>query len=134
MIAGSKVVCFLLPDTQSILLAGVIALSFIVFVLLIIICGLIWQRRRAVPNKRIQSKEEIDFDGVKSSPYQLSSNEQASDPNTYMELKPRPSNQESHVPSEYQLLQEKLENPGYYNMVLQKESGGRQNEEVYEEI
>ncbi|XP_022805719.1 receptor-type tyrosine-protein phosphatase F-like isoform X3 [Stylophora pistillata] len=121
-------------DTQSSLLAGVIALSFIVFVLLIIICGLVWQRRRAVPDKRIQSKEEIDFDGVKSSPDQLTSDEQSSDPNTYMELKPRPSNQESHVPSEYQLVQEKLENPGYYNMVLQKESGGKQNEEVYEEI
>ncbi|XP_022808476.1 uncharacterized protein LOC111345457 [Stylophora pistillata] len=121
-------------DTQSILLAGIIALSFIVFVLLIIICGLIWQRRRAVPNKTIQSNEEIDFDGVKSSPYQLSSNEQASDPNTYMELKPRPSNQESHVPSEYQSLQEKPESPGYYNMGLQRESGEKQNEEVYEEI
>ena len=127
-------VFFLLPDTQSIFLASVIALSCIVFVLLLIICGLIWQRRQAVLNKRIQSKEEIDFDGVKSSSYQQSSNEQASDPNTYMELRPRPSNQESRVPSEYQSLQETPENPGYYNTVFQKENGGKQNEEVYEEI
>ncbi|PFX13685.1 Receptor-type tyrosine-protein phosphatase F [Stylophora pistillata] len=83
------------PDTQSILLASVIALSFTVFVLLVKICGLIWQqsRSRAVPNKWIQNKEEIDFNGVKSSPDQQSSKEEASDPNTYMELKPRPSNQ-----------------------------------------
>ncbi|PFX16979.1 Receptor-type tyrosine-protein phosphatase F [Stylophora pistillata] len=121
-------------DTQSIFLASVIPLSFTVFVLLLIICGLIWQRRRAVLNKRIQSKEEIDFDGVKSSPDQQSSNEQGSDPNTYMELKPRPSNQESCVPSEYQSLREIPENPGYYNSVFQKENGGKQNEEVYEEI
>lgn len=114
LIAGSKVDCFLFLDTQRILLASVIALSFIVFVSLIINCGLIWQRRRAVPNKRIQSKEEIDFDGVKSSPDQQSSNEQASDPNTYMELKPRPSNQESRVPPEYQSLQENPENRGYF--------------------
>ena len=51
-----------------------------------------------------------------------------------MELKPRPSNQECHVPTEYQSLQEELEKPGYYNMVLQKENGGKQNEEVYEEL
>ncbi|XP_022783232.1 hemicentin-2-like isoform X1 [Stylophora pistillata] len=121
-------------DTENILLAIVIALSCIVFVLLVIICGLIWQRRGAVPNKRIQSKEKIDFDGVKSLPDQQSSDDQASDPGTYMELKSRPSNQESHVPSMYQSLQEKLENPGYYNMVLPEENGGKQNEEVYEEI
>ena len=51
-----------------------------------------------------------------------------------MELKPRSSNQECHVPTEYQSLQEELEKPGYYNMVLQKENGGKQNEEVYEEL
>ncbi|XP_022793315.1 tyrosine-protein phosphatase Lar-like [Stylophora pistillata] len=121
-------------DTQSIFLASVIPLSCIVFVLLLIICGLIWQRRRAVLNKRLQCKEEIDFDGVKSSPDQQSSNEQASGSSTYMELKPMPSNQESRVPSEYQSLQENPENPGYYNTVLHKQNGGKQNEGVYEEI
>ncbi|PFX30094.1 Coagulation factor V [Stylophora pistillata] len=120
-------------DTQSIFFAGVIALSCIVVVLLIIICGLIWQYRRAV-HKRIQRKQRVDFDGVKSSPDQQSSDEHASDPNTYMELKPRPSIQESQVLTEYQSLQEKPEKQGYYNMVLQKENGGKRNEEVYEEI
>ncbi|XP_066015596.1 protein sidekick-1-like isoform X3 [Pocillopora verrucosa] len=121
-------------DTQSIFLASVIAFSCIVVVLLIIICGLIWQRRRAVPSRRTQGNEKVDFDGVKSSTDQQLRDQHASDPDLYMELKPRPSNQESHVPSEYQSLQEEPENPGYYNMVLQKENGVKQNEEVYEEL
>ena len=134
MIVGLKVVCFLSPDTQSIFLGSVIAFSCIVVVLLIIICGLIWQRRRAVPCRRTQGNEKVDFDGVKSSTDQQLRDQHASDPDLYMELKPRPSNQESHVPSEYQSLQEEPENPGYYNMVLQKENGVKQNEEVYEEL
>ena len=111
MIVGLKVVCFLSPDTQSTFLASVIAFSCIVVVLLIIICGLIWQRRRAVPNRRTRSKEKVDFDGVKSSPDQQRRDQPALDPDLYMELKPRPSNQESHVPTEYQSLQENPENP-----------------------
>ena len=134
MIVGLKVVCFLSPDTQSTFLASVIAFSCIVVVLLIIICGLIWQRRRVVPNRRTRSKEKVDFDGVKSSPDQQRRDQPASDPDLYMELKPRPSNQESHVPTEYQSLQENPENPEYYNMVLQKENSGKQNEVVYEEL
>ena len=134
LIVGLKVVCFLSQDTQSIFLASVIALSCIVVVLLIIICGLIWQRRRAVPNWRTRSEKKNDFDGVKSSPDQELRDQHASDTDLYMELKPRPSNQESHVPTEYQSLHEEPENPGYYNMVLQKENGGKQNEEVYEEL
>ena len=97
--------------------------------------ALIWQRRRAVPSERIQGKEKVDFDGVKSSQDRLSNYEQALDPNTYMELKARSSNHEqSHVPTEYQSLQEILKNPEYYSMVLHKENGEKQNEEVYEEI
>ena len=97
--------------------------------------ALIWQRRRAVPSERIQGKEKVDFDGVKSSPDRLSNYEQALDPNTYMELKARSSNHEqSHVPTEYQSLQEIPKNPEYYSMVLHKENGEKQNEEVYEEM
>ena len=133
---GSKVVGF--PSQgipRNIFLASVIALSCAVVVLLIIICGLIWQRRRAVPSERIQGKEKVDFDGVKSSPDRQSNDEPASDPNTYMELKARPSNhEESHVPTEYQSLLEIPKNPEYYNVVLQSENGGKQNKEVYEEI
>ena len=133
---GSKVVGF--PSQgipRNIFLASVIALSCAVVVLLIIICGLIWQRRRAVPSERIQGKEKVDFHGVKSSPDRQSNDEQASDPNTYMELKARlPNHKQSLVPTEYQSLQEVPMNPEYYNMVLQKEIGGKQNEEVYEEI
>ncbi|PFX30092.1 Down syndrome cell adhesion molecule-like protein 1-like [Stylophora pistillata] len=120
-------------DTQSIFYASVIALSCIVVVLLIIICGLIWQYRRAVHYKRIQRKQRVEFDGVKSSPAQQSSDKQASDPNTYMELKPRPSTQESQVPTESS-LQEIPEKHRYYNVVLQKENGGKRNEEVDEEM
>ena len=79
---------------------------------------LIWQRRRA----------------VKSSPDQQSSDQQASVPSLYMELKPRPTNQQSHVPTEYQSLQEKPGNPGYCNVVFQRENNGKQNDEIYEEI
>ena len=132
MIVGLTVVCFLSPDTRSIFRAIAIAFSCIVVVLLVIICGLIRQRRRVVPNGRTQSKEKVDFDDVKSSPDQQRRAQHASDPDLYMELKPRPSNQESHAPTEYQSLQENPENPEYYNMVLQKEIGGKQNEEVYE--
>ena len=127
---GSKVVGFPLQGIpRNIFLASVIALSCAVVVLLIIICGLIWQRRRAVPSERIQGKEKVDFHGVKSSPDRQSNDEQASDPNTYMELKARlPNHKQSHVPTEYQSLQEVPMNPEYYNMVLQKEIGGKQNE------
>lgn len=62
-----------------------------------IICGQIWRRGRAVPYKRIQSKKNGEVHGVRSSPDQQSSDEQASHFNTYMELKPWPSNQESQV-------------------------------------
>ena len=52
-----------------------------------------------------------------------------------MELKARPSNHEqSHVPTEYQSLQEIPKNSEYYSMVLHKENGEKQNEEVHEEI
>ena len=77
---------------------------------------------------------KVDFDGVKSSPDQQRSDQHASDPDLYMELKPRPSIRESHVPTEYQSLQKEPEDPEYYNLVLQKENGGKQNEEVYEEL
>ena len=127
---GSKVVGF--PSQgipRSIFLASVIALCCAVVVFLIIICGLICQRRRAVPSERIQGKEKVDFDGVKSSPDRQSNDEPASDPNTYMELKAKLPNHK-HVPTEYQSLQEVPMNPEYYNMVLQKEIGVKQNEEV----
>ena len=104
--------------TESILLAIVIALSCLVVVLLIMNSVFIWQRRRA----------------VKSSPDQQSSDQQASVQSLYMELKPRPTNQQSHVPTEYQSLQEKPGNPGYCNVVFQRENGGKQNDEIYEEI
>ena len=81
--------------TQSILLAIVIALSCLVVVSLIMNGVFIWQRRRA----------------VKSSPDQQSSDQQASVPSLYLELKPRPTNQQSHVPTEYQSLQENPEIP-----------------------
>lgn len=90
---------------------------------------------RAVLSRRIQGKGKVDFDGVKSSPDRQSNYEQALDPNTYLELKARPSNhEESHVPSEYQSLLEIPKNPEHYNVVLQRENGGKQNKEVYEEI
>ena len=53
----------------------------------------------------------------------------------YLELKARPSNHEqTNVPTEYHSLQEIPKNPEYYYMVLHKENGGKQNEEVYKEI
>ncbi|XP_022783235.1 hemicentin-1-like [Stylophora pistillata] len=122
--------------TQTILLASVIALSCLVVVLLIMNSVSIWQRRRAVPIERAQNQEKVDFDGVKSSPDQQSTDLHASDPSTYMELEPRPSNQQSQVSAdhEYQSLVTKPEDPEYYNVVFQEENGGKQNEEMYEEI
>lgn len=125
---------FFRQGTRSILLVSVIALSCLVVVSLIMNSVLIWQRRRAVPNERIQNQEKVDCEGVKSSPDQQSTNQHASDPSTYMELKPRPSNRQCQVSLEYQSLQERPENPLYYNVAFQEENGGKQNEEVHEEV
>ncbi|XP_022805776.1 protein sidekick-2-like [Stylophora pistillata] len=120
--------------TQSILLVSVIALSCIVVVLIITNGVFIWQRRRAVPNRRVLSKEEVDFDGVRPSPDQQLADQQVSETTLYMELKPRSLNEQSQDPTEYQSLQKEPSNPGYHNIVFQKGNAGRHNEEIYEEI
>ena len=99
--------------------------------MLIIIGVLIWQRRRAVSNRTILTK---DYGGVDLPCDQQPRDQHVSEPGTYMELHPRPSDEQSHVQTEYQALQGNHGTPGYYNVEFQKESKGKPNEEVYEEV
>ena len=92
---------------------------------------LMWQRRRAVSNRTILTKDD---GGVDIPCDQQPRDQHVSEPGTYMELHPRPSDGQAHVPTEYQALQGNHGNPGYYNVEFQKESKGKPNEEVYEEV
>ena len=99
--------------------------------MLIVIGVLIWQRRRAVSNRTILTK---DYGGVDLPCDQQPRDQHVSEPGTYMELHPRPSDGQGHVPTEYQPLQDNHGTPEYYNVELQKERKGKPNEEVYEEV
>ena len=99
--------------------------------MLIVIGVLIWQRRRAVPNKTILTK---DYDGVDLPCDQQQRDQHVSEPGTYMELQPMLSEGPSHVPTEYQALQGNHGNPEYYNVEFQKKSKGKPSEEIYEEV
>ena len=56
-----------------------------------------------------------------------------SEPGVYMELHPRPSEGESRAPLEYNTLEGKNTEPGYYNVGFKK-GDKAENEEVYEQI
>ena len=84
-------------------------------VLLIIICGLILHRRRAVPSEGEKPKKEVGFDG-------------------YTGLIPTPPNEQCHVPDDYKFFEEEAGTAAYYNVPIQTESNEKQNEDVYEDI
>ena len=84
--------------------------------MLIVIGVLIRQRRRAVPNKMTLTE---DYDDV------LPRDHHVSEPGTYMDLYPRPSDGQSQVPTEYQALQGNHGSPKYYNVEFQKERKGK---------
>ena len=53
---------------------------------------------------------------------------------SYLELRPRPSEEQLPAPLEYEALQDENETPGYYNAGLGKESCQNEDDDVYTEI
>ena len=91
----------------------VIALSFIVFVLLVVNGVLIsWNRRSESNNRTTKRNKNITTNiGQTESPR----DQPVSEPGVYMELHPRPTDGQSRAPAEYQTLQGRHMTSGYYN-------------------
>ena len=120
---------FIFPDAHHILRVAVIALSCIVFVLLVVIGVLIWRIRRAEPNNRTTVNKVIsDNIGQPKSPRA----QHVSEPGVYMELGTRPTDGQS--PAEYQTLQGSHVTSGYYNVGFKEGSKKTEDEEVYDEV
>ena len=103
--------------------ATVSTLSCIVFILLVIIGVLIWRLRRALPINRATTTDNVITNkvGQPDSPR----DQHVSEPDSYMELHPRPSERQSHAPPEYTSLQGKDKNTEYYNVGSCKRDSGR---------
>ncbi|XP_022800122.1 protein sidekick-1-like [Stylophora pistillata] len=119
-------------NVRSIFRAGDIAWSCVVFMLLVLIGVLIWWLRRAQANSRRATAEKaIVLDTVQSV---VPLEKHVSEPGSYMELRPRPSDGQTRVPPEYQSLRGGHANAGYYNVDPKTENKKGPNEEIYEEI
>ena len=57
-----------------------------------------------------------------------------SEPATYMELQPRPSEEQSHALPEYKSLQGTNKNPGYCNVGFNEGNKRDKLEELYDEV
>ena len=119
-------------DVQSIFRANDIIWSWIVFLLLVLIGVLIWQLRRAQASNRPATAKKATIRDTVQSVFPLE--QHASEPASYMELRPRPSEGQTRVPPEYQSLQGSHVNAGYYNVVPEGGNKRGSNEEIYEEI
>ena len=119
-------------DEQSIFRASDIAWSCIVFVLLFFIGVLIWRLKRAQASNRPATTKKSTCRDTVQSVFPLE--QHASEPGSYMELRPRPSQGQTRVPPEYQSLQGSHVNAGYYNVVPDEGNKRGSNEEIYEEI
>ena len=62
----------------------------------------------------------------------LPGDQQTSEPGSYMEVHPRPLEEQSRAPPEYKSLQGTKKNPGYYNVGFKGNS--RNQHEIYDEI
>ena len=125
-----------LTGVNSIFSASVISLSCIVFVLLVVIGVLIWRLRRAVPNNRATSVEEVIKDDMTGKP-DLPRDQHVSVPGSSMELRPRPSEGQSFAPPEIKSSHGTNKDLGYYNVEFNKGNSGNEYEtfeETYEEI
>ena len=123
---------FLWTDVPSSFRASDITLSCIVFTLVVVIGVLIWRLRRVQTNNRTETVDKAVIDETVQSA--LPREQHISEPGSYMELRPRPSEGQSRVPPEYQSLQDSHVASAYYNVGFEKGSKGKQNEEIYEEI
>ena len=119
-------------DEQSIFRASDIAWSCIVFVLLVLIGVLIWRLRRAQASNRPATAKKATVTDTVQSVFPLG--QHVSEPASYMELRPRPSDGQTRVPPEYQSLQGSHVNARYYNVVPEEGNKRGSNEEIYEEI
>ena len=119
-------------DVQSTFQANDIIWSGIVFLLLLLIGVLIWRLRRAQASNRSATAKKATIGDTVQSVFPLE--QHASEPASYMELRPRPSEGQTRVPPEYQSLQGSHVNAGYYNVVPEEGNKRRSNEEIYEEI
>jgi len=112
-----------LTDVKRTYNATVIALSCIVFVLLVVIGVLIWRLRRASPINRATTADKVITDNVgqPDSPR----DQHVSEPGLYMEVHLRPSEGQSRAPPEYESLQGRDKNAEYYNVGFSKRGNGR---------
>ncbi|KAJ7358728.1 hypothetical protein OS493_021499, partial [Desmophyllum pertusum] len=112
--------------------ASVIALSCIVFVLVVVIGVLIWRLRRTVANNRTTTsgKAFTDDVGQPDSPR----DQHVSEPGSYMELHPRPLQEQLPAAPHYQALQGKNKAPEYYNVGFKKENKEKEDTEIYDEV
>ena len=121
---------FIFPDAHNILRVAVIALSCIVFVLLVVIGVLIWRIRRAEPNNRTTTANKIITNAIGQS--ESARAQHMSEPGVYMELGLRPTDGQS--PAEYQTLQGTHVTSGYYNVGFKGRRKKKEDQEVYEEV
>ena len=119
-------------DVQSIFGTNDIVWSWIVFLLLVLIGALIWRLRRAQASNRLATAKKATIKDTVQSVFPLE--QHASEPGSYMELRPRPSEGQTRLPPEYQSLQGSHVNAGYYNVVPKEGNKRGSNEEIYEEI
>ena len=122
----------LLTDANSIFSVAVIALSFLVFVSLVLNGVLIWRLTRAVPNRRAATADEAVKDGGNQP--DLPRDQHVTEPGSYMELRPRPSEGQIRAPPEYTSLQGAHKDPEYYNVGFNKGKSGNEHEEIYDEV
>ena len=107
-------------------------MSCTLFVSLVIIGVLIWRVRRALPNDRATTADKAITDSIGK--HDSPRDQHVAEPATYMELQPRPSEEQSHALPEYKSLQGTNRNPGYYNVGFNKGSKRNEQEEIYDEI
>ena len=119
-------------DVRSIFRANDIIWSVIVFPLLVLIGVLIWRLRRAQASNRPATAKKATSRDTVQSVFPLE--QHASEPGSYMELRPRPSQGQTRVPPEYQSLQGSHVNAGYYNVVPEEGNKRGSNDEIYDDI
>ncbi|XP_078353730.1 uncharacterized protein LOC144638391 [Oculina patagonica] len=112
--------------------ATVIALSCFVFLSLVVNAVLIWRLRRAVSNNRTMTTDKTIIHDIGKP--DLPRDQHVSVPDSYMELRPRPSEGHSFSPPDFKSAHDTNKSPGYYNLGLNKGNDGNDNEETYEEI
>ena len=117
---------------QSIFRANDIIWSVIVFPLLVLIGVLIWRLRRAQASNRPATAKKATSRDTVQSVFPLE--QHASEPGSYMELRPRPSEGQTRVLPEYQSSQGSHVNAGYYNVVPEEGNKRGSNEEIYDDI